>query len=731
MVTMAGMKRRKGYWVGVSLVATLVLVACGGPAPRRQPRGGSGGEEETGGSGGNATGGSGSGGRASGGSGGSGGMAGGAGGAGGSAGGAAGGGIELKIAWWGSMDRHTRTMDVIKLFQKKYPNITFATEFDASTPYWVKMKAHADDNTLPDIMQQDYAYIGEWTAKGRLVALDDLSGAGKPLDISDIPKNALDGGRIDNKLMGMPLGTNTQCFVLDVDAFTKAGVALPTDAWTWDDFEKIATDIKTKNNTWGFGTALYLYTPWKSLFLSQGTWVFKPDNSAIGWTDDKPWVDHWKRELRLEMAGAIPTYDEEKMQFPDAADVAKTPIVMQKSAIEQIHSNQLLALQGAAGATRKFKLVGMPRIKGGGSSVYIKPSQYFSIVSGTKHAKEAAMFIDFFTNSIEANTVLAAERGVPVASKVLAALKPMLGPAQGEAFDLLDRVSKDARALPPPDPAQWSQILNTVYLPRVTLPILHGEITPEEGVTRFKDEANAILAGLVPPDGGAGDGGVSDAPGSDGGPVDAADGGATDVPTGAGHALLIVGAVQEASDMEIRARLETKLTVDVLPEATATSDDANGKAVVVITASASAAGTDTKFKDVTTPVLLMEPNLLGVMGMTAVAGTSHNTTTETRVTIVAGNNPLAAGLTGNVNVYTMPYRVVWGIPGNQAIKVATVFGQPTQVSIFAYPAGAQMVTGNAPGKRLSFFMHNNMVAGNVTESGFKLLDAAVDWLTAP
>jgi hypothetical protein len=70
---------------------------------------------------------------------------------------------------------------------------------------------------------------------------------------------------------------------------------------------------------------------------------------------------------------------------------------------------------------------------------------------------------------------------------------------------------------------------------------------------------------------------------------------------------------------------------------------------------------------------------------------------------------------------------VWGAPGGQAIRVATVVNQPNQVAIFGYPAGARMVTGTAPGKRLSFFLHNNAVA-NVTENGLKLLDAAVDWL---
>jgi hypothetical protein len=145
------------------------------------------------------------------------------------------------------------------------------------------------------------------------------------------------------------------------------------------------------------------------------------------------------------------------------------------------------------------------------------------------------------------------------------------------------------------------------------------------------------------------------------------------------------------------------------------------------------AGTGIKFKETSTPVMLMEPNLLWMMGMTAIADTAHNTTAaQTQITIVGeAANPLVAGLSGNVTVYAAPYRMVWGIPGSQAIKVATILNQPTQLAIFAYPAGAPMVTGNAPGKRLSFFAHNNPVATNITEDGLKLLDAAVEWMVTP
>jgi multiple sugar transport system substrate-binding protein len=707
-------------------------------------RGGSGGSFGFGGSGGSI----GSGGSSSGGSSGSGG------GSADASGGGDGPGITLKMAWWGADDRRKRTQDVLALFQKKYPNIRFETWDLPSTDYWAKLRPIADmPSELPDIMQQDYAYIGEWATKGRLLALDDMSKTGGPLNLSDVPQSILNGGKIDGKLMGVSLGSNTQCWVLDVDAFKAAAIDLPGDKWTWDDFERIAKDIKTKNNIWGFGAALYLYTPWKSLFLSAGTWVFSPDNKGIGWTDDTPWIEHWKRELRMQdVDKSIPTYEEEKADpiFSGSADVAKLPIVYKKAAMEQIHSNQLLSLAAAAktqngGVDRAFKLVPMPRLKDGGPSVYVKPSQYFSILAQTKYPKEAAMVIDFFTNDIEANKILNAERGVPVAGKVLAALKPTLtDPNVLEAFDLIDRVAKDARPLPLPDPPEWSAILTQVYNPHVTIPILTHVITPEEGVALYKKEAAALLAGQTI-DGGVGgndDAGASDGPaGDDASSPDAGvneDGPPPQGDTGPGSGILfVVGTTNPlvGNDIPIEQHLSLKATTTTLPEMMVTTADANGKALVVISATASntPTGVGTKFKDVTIPVLVMEPNLYGPMGLTGSTAADFGTSGSqaaplTQITISMPGHALAAGLTGNVTIYNPGWRIVWGTPGPGAVNIANVTGMAARVSIFAYPSGA-MMAGNetAPGKRLGFFIHNSATP-NVTDDGLKLLDAAVDWM---
>jgi multiple sugar transport system substrate-binding protein len=409
--------------------------------------------------------------------------------------------VNLTIAWWGSQDRHNRTIKVIELFQKKYPNIKINYDFGTNPEYWGKIKVGTDPGNLPDIIQHDYAYIDEWTVKGKLLDLDPLVADGT-INLTDVPKTIVDGGRMRGKLVGIALGTNTQCFILDVDAFQKAGIPLPADNWTWADFETISMNVKAKLNIPGYGTALYLYTPWQAVYLSSNLWVFNTAGDALGYTEmqDAAWVNFFKMLLRMQSAGTIVPYMEEKTKYPDSANVEALPIITKASAMEQIHSNQLVAMWTKAGLdTRNFVLRPIPRTMATGPSVYIKPAQYFSITAGTKHPKEAAMFLDFFTNDLEANDALAAERGVPINSKVLTALKPKLGKVQAEVFDLIDRVIKDGRPLPPPNPPAWEQIRNTVFIPKVTEPIMLGTLTPEMGVALFRREASALLSGAMPP----------------------------------------------------------------------------------------------------------------------------------------------------------------------------------------------------------------------------------------
>ena len=400
--------------------------------------------------------------------------------------------IELRVAWWGSQNRHDRTIKAIELFEEAYPNIDVIYEFSGWDDHWTKMATQAAGGNLPDVMQQDYARLEEWVDRGLMMPLDDYVDDGT-LNFADVSEGELAGGRVDGVLYAVNLGTNSQAVLIDLDAFAEAGIDVPAQDWSWEDLERISTELHDALGIWGMGPSLNGEQFWKSLYLGHGEWSYNNEGTALGYEDDQIFIDYLHMLLRMQDAGVIPTREEEVARWTGSG-VEEKPVVTNEAAMDTLWSNQIVAVQTAAGEDRNFMMHHLPRPVGGSPSNYVKPSQFFSITSQANHPKEAAMFIDFVTNSLEANDVLFAERGVPISSVVRAHLKPQLDKAQLEMFDYMDRVVADSSPIRPPDPVGHADITNNIYFPQVVDPVLYGQLSPEEGVAILREQASLILA---------------------------------------------------------------------------------------------------------------------------------------------------------------------------------------------------------------------------------------------
>ncbi len=400
---------------------------------------------------------------------------------------------EIRIAWWGSQNRHDRTIKVIQMYMAAHPDINMTWDFANFNDYFVKRNTEAAGGDLPCIMQQDYAYVSEWATRGLLLPLDDYIKDGT-IDTKNIADASLKGGRVNDKLYAVNLGNNSQSFLIDTDLVKKAGLDMPSPTWTWADFEKMAMALHDKLGIWaiGIGDGLDNNQLWKSLYLGLGQWSFNDDGTALGYTDDKPLIDYFNMILRLQKAGAIASH-ERSSEFVKAG-VEGQPIVKGDAVMSYLWSNQVVAVWKAAGADRHFKLWLLPRSEGGKSENYIKPSQFFSITAKCEFPKESADFINFFTNSNDANDILFAERGIPISSTVREHLLPKLDPGSAETFDFLSRVEKDNSPIRPADPPGANDLFNNVYEPQFAGPVLYGQLSVEDGVKTLRDQATEILA---------------------------------------------------------------------------------------------------------------------------------------------------------------------------------------------------------------------------------------------
>ncbi len=202
---------------------------------------------------------------------------------------------------------------------------------------------------------------------------------------------------------------------------------------------------------------------------------------------------------------------------------------------------------------------------------------------------------------------------------------------------------------------------------------------------------------------------------------------------GTGEILFVVGNPNSLTngDIAVRNRLEGRgYTVTIVDDSASQTSDANGKVLVVISSTVNSGNVSNKFRNVTVPVIVWEQALLDNMRMTGNSGGDHGTDgNERRVNIIDNTHPLAAGLsTGNVQVTTSNQTFSWGLPNNNAIKIATLQNNSSRYAIFAYETGASMVNLTAPARRVGFFLENN-TASRLNNDGWALFDSAVDWAT--
>jgi len=398
---------------------------------------------------------------------------------------------EVRISWWGSQTRHDLTIAAIELYEELHPEIDIVYEFQGWGDHWTKLATQAAGGELPDIMQHDYARIEEWVNNGLLLPLDSYIEDGV-IDTTNIADSSLAGGLVDGELYGINLGNNSENFTLDADAFEAAGIEIPADDWTWNDFEEIAMKLHEELGIYAIDAGITTEQLWKSTYMSCcDSWAYNEDGTALGYDDDQPLIDYYNMLLRLQEAGAMQSY-EENVAMGDQG-VEANLIVPQEAAMAYFWSNQIVAVWGAAGEDRNLIMHTVPRVEGGQPQNYIKPSMFFSITSQAKQPDEAAAFIDWFVNSIEANEILSAERGVPVSSVVRDAMAPTLGAAQAEMFRYLGVIENNNSPIRPADPAGHADIQNNVWGPEFVEPIMFGLITPEEGAAILREEATRIL----------------------------------------------------------------------------------------------------------------------------------------------------------------------------------------------------------------------------------------------
>ncbi len=396
--------------------------------------------------------------------------------------------VTLRVSWWGSQNRHDRTLEAIKLFEEKNPDINIEPEFLGWDGYWEKMAAQSAGKNLPDVWQQDYMYLMLYANRGLLLNMNSYVESNE-LDLTNVAETAISGGKIDGNLFGVNLGLNSPAVVYDPALFEKAGVELPSPDWTYEDYMSIARKLHDNLEIYGASRLPVIPTTHGfGIYLRQfGKDIYNAEGTALGYEDDQFFIDYHAMELDLIKEGVIAPMD----ITSEITNVEEDLIVSKKVAMTDLWSNQIIALDSAAG--RPLEMVVLPKNQNQvQEGQFLKPSMFFSVTKYTENPDAAIKFVDFFTNDLEANKILMAERGVPISSKIRDGLKPELGDTQVKMFDYINLAAEHSSKISPPNPEGHNQV--AVLYDNLHEMIAYEVITLEEAAKEFRTKANEILS---------------------------------------------------------------------------------------------------------------------------------------------------------------------------------------------------------------------------------------------
>jgi len=208
-------------------------------------------------------------------------------------------------------------------------------------------------------------------------------------------------------------------------------------------------------------------------------------------------------------------------------------------------------------------------------------------------------------------------------------------------------------------------------------------------------------------------------------------------PVGAPKALYVHAVTPNSADMAAINHLFGRGfdTYDIAaPDAT--SADADGKKLIVVSSSVTSADVNTKFRGAAVPLLFWEASNLDDNGFEANNVNGTTAATQTAINIVNASHPIAAGLpAGLLTVYSAPDTIsTFTAPPAvvpAGVIVANTADNATPV-IVAIEKGAALNTltdpATAPERRVFFFIQDNGFSV-LNADGIKLFDAALTWLT--
>lgn len=159
-------------------------------------------------------------------------------------------GAVITFSGWGDESEQNIYKATIERFKAVCPDVT-VNYTPIPADFQTKLKAQMAGGTAPDVFYIDDQLMTAFAASKQIMPLDDLMAAAKVTREDFIPA-LLTIFTKDGATYALPKDWGTLGLIYLPEAFVDAGIAEPTENWTWEDMRTAAKAIAAKGTFAGF-----------------------------------------------------------------------------------------------------------------------------------------------------------------------------------------------------------------------------------------------------------------------------------------------------------------------------------------------------------------------------------------------------------------------------------------------------------------------------------------------
>ncbi|MEI8198646.1 MAG: sugar ABC transporter substrate-binding protein [Eubacteriales bacterium] len=161
--------------------------------------------------------------------------------------------ITLKMEEFSSSGGNEKTLAaMIAAFEKQYPYIKVDLQTIGYDDYFTQLQTKVSGGNTADLFELNYENFVAYASAGALYDLKDAISSTK-VDLSGFYKTAIDAYQYKGDQYAIPDSFSNVVLVYNKDLFDKAGIAYPTNDWTWDDIATAGKAIRALgDDTFGF-----------------------------------------------------------------------------------------------------------------------------------------------------------------------------------------------------------------------------------------------------------------------------------------------------------------------------------------------------------------------------------------------------------------------------------------------------------------------------------------------